>query len=127
MVTAEAIRSQEQLRSHLAAQGYKVTQATLSRDLKDLRIVKITDSSGSYRYRALDEPRPETPRSSVSGNLIVIRTERGLAAPLAYEIDALELVEIAGTVAGEDTVLAVVAEGRPAAAVEQKLWSILKT
>lgn len=126
VVKAEAIRSQEQLRSHLAERGCRVTQATLSRDLKDLGIVKITDSRGSYRYRSLHEPRQQTPRSSVSGNLIVIHTQRGLAAALAYEIDALELAEIAGTVAGEDTILAVVAQGHQAANVEQKLWSILE-
>ena len=58
--------------------------------------------------------------------MIVIRTQRGLAAALAYEIDALELAEIAGTVAGEDAIRAVVARGHQAADVEQKLWSILK-
>jgi len=127
LVTAEAIRSQEQLRSHLARKGCKVTQATLSRDLKDLKIVKVSDSTGSYRYQALEGTRPETPRSTASGNLIVIRTKQGVAAALAYEIDALDLDEISGTVAGEDTVLAVVAEGQQAVKVEHKLWNILKT
>ena len=126
-VKAEAIGSQEQLRRRLAERGYDVTQATLSRDLKDLRIVKAADPGGSgYRYRPLDEPRGRTPRSMVSGNLIVFHTEQGLAAALAYEIDAIGLPSLAGTVAGEDTILAVVAEGHRAADVEQAIWSILK-
>ena len=127
VVTAEAIRSQEQLRRRLAERGYDVTQATLSRDLKDLRIVKAADPGGSgYRYRPLDESRGRTPRSVVSGNLIVFHTEQGLAAALAYEIDAIRLRSLLGTVAGEDTILAVVAEGHRAADVEQQIWSILK-
>ena len=127
MVTAEAIRSQEQLRRRLAQLGYDVTQATLSRDLKDLRIVKAADPGGSgYRYRPLNESRRTTPRSLVSGNLIVFHTEQGLAAALAYEIDAIGLRSLLGTVAGEDTILAVVAEGHQAADVEKEIWSILK-
>ena len=127
VVTAEAIRSQEQLRRRLAERGYDATQATLSRDLKDLRIVKATDPGGSgYRYRPLEQVRERTPRSTVSGNLIVFHTEQGLAAALAYEIDAIGLHSLLGTVAGEDTILAVVAEGHQAADVEKEIWSILK-
>ena len=127
VVTAEAIRSQEQLRRRLAERGYDATQATLSRDLKDLRIVKATDAGGSgYRYRPLEQVRERTPRSTVSGNLIVFHTEQGLAAALAYEIDAIGLHSLLGTVAGEDTILAVVAEGHQAADVEKEIWSILK-
>ncbi len=127
VVTAEAIRSQEQLRRRLSEHGYDTTQATLSRDLKDLRIVKATDAGGSgYRYRPLDQTYGDTPRSTVSGNLIVFHTEQGLAAALAYEIDAIGLRSLLGTVAGEDTILAVVAEGHQAADVEKEIWSILK-
>ncbi len=127
VVTAEAIRSQEQLRRRLAERGYDVTQATLSRDLKDLRIVKAADPGGlGYRYRSLDQAREATPRSTVSGNLIVFHTGQGLAAALAYEIDAIGLPSLVGTVAGEDTILAVVAEGYRATDVEKEIWSNLR-
>ena len=127
LVSKQVIRSQHLLRRRLATLGIRATQATLSRDLKDLRIVKAADPGGSgYRYRPLDEPRGRTPRSVVSGNLIVFHTEQGLAAALAYEIDAIRLCSLLGTVAGEDTILAVVAKGHRAADVEQEIWSILK-
>lgn len=126
LVSAEPVCSQEQLRERLLGFGYDVTQATLSRDLKELRIVKAVDPAGAaYRYQALERPDLKTPRVGVSGNLIVIHTERGMAAALAYEIDALDLPDLLGTVAGEDTILAIVAEGFQARDVEQKLWNIL--
>ncbi len=111
LVRREPIGSQEQLRLLLAESGIVITQATLSRDLRELRVVKGVDAQGVFRYQ-VPETSPAGPlfRGQVSGNLLVLHTDPGMAAPLAYRIDGKSLPQILGTVAGEDTVLVVVAE-----------------
>ena len=111
LVRRERIGSQEQLRLLLADSEIVITQATLSRDLRELKVVKGVDGQGVLRYQ-VPESRPMGPpfRGRVSGNLLVLHTDPGMAAPLAYRIDALSVQQILGTVAGEDTVLVVVAE-----------------
>ncbi len=123
LIRRNQVVRQEQLRRLLRQAGLEATQATLSRDLRELKVVKAVDRSGILRYLQLLVPEPAGPfRCDVSGNLLVMRTEPGMAAPLAYRIDALELPEILGTVAGEDTVLAVVSEGEDAGKVRERLW-----
>ena len=93
--------------------GLKVTQATLSRDLKELGVVKTVTEDGAYKYTTSQPVSPgSTPvlRCQLSGNLLVLKTQAGLAAAVAYRIDAMGLPEILGTVAGEDTLLVVLAE-----------------
>ncbi len=111
LVASQGIGSQEELGEQLAEQGVEVTQATLSRDLRELRIVKTAAADGSPRYAVLDA-RLGSPVQTIegSGNLLVLKTESGLAAATAYKIDDLGLPEILGTVAGEDTLLVVLAE-----------------
>ena len=111
LVRRERIGSQEQLRLLLADSEIVITQATLSRDLRELKVVKGVDGQGVLRYQVPESPPMGPPfRGRLSGNLLVLHTDPGMAAPLAYRIDALSLQQILGTVAGEDTVLVVVAE-----------------
>lgn len=111
----------------LRSLGFDVTQATLSRDFRELRVVKAVDGAGILRYRrlAMLDDLPAV-RCEASGNLLVFRTEPGMAAPLAYRVDSLELPQILGTIAGEDTVLAVVAENWDAHQVKEQLWNSLE-
>ncbi len=123
------IRSQAELREHLAADGIDVTQATLSRDLDDLRAVKVPAEDGELVYAVPGEGGDSTPRPpdldaargsklirvgkeliisvDSSANLVVLRTPPGAAQYLASAIDHTVLGEIIGTVAGDDTVLLV--------------------
>lgn len=123
LLEREAIASQGDLQIVLQKRGFNVTQATLSRDLKQLGVVKQVTSDGLYKY-AVAEAVAEIPvrRCEVSGNLVVIKTEAGLAAAVAYKIDAMKLSGVLGTVAGEDTLMVVVAEGADAGTVRDKLW-----
>ena len=117
------ISSQENLRKRLVKLGFEVTQATLSRDLKDLNLVKLTSEEGEYKYAILNEWAGfQISSCEVSGNLLVLHTEPGLAPIVAYRIDALRLPGVLGTVAGEDTLLVVVAEGHDARKVRKDLW-----
>ncbi|MGH9341033.1 MAG: arginine repressor [Acidobacteriota bacterium] len=128
LIEQDSISNQERLRLKLHHLGFKVTQATLSRDLKELNVVKTATDRGTYKYTALDVWKGlPIRRCDSSGNLLVFRTDTGMAPALAYKIDDLDLPSVIGTVAGEDTLLVVVAEGYDARKVRKKLWQRLQT
>lgn len=126
IVTELRVGTQEELCEILKKRGFDVTQATVSRDIKELQLVKIADSQG-YRY---DLPENSSAKSSYermkrmfsdnvvsydcSDNIIVIKTLPGAAQSVASVIDSYESKHILGTVAGDDTILVVV---KPAGAV----------
>lgn len=129
ILTEHSIGSQEELSRQLAARGYIVTQATLSRDLKMLRTTKVPTDLGGYRYIVAEDSRssegrpgvhvtntiqsemhPAAQSLSISGNIVVIKTRNGYASGLAYDIDMLRSHHILGTIPGADTVFAVVNE-----------------
>jgi transcriptional regulator of arginine metabolism len=121
------ISSQEQLLTELLKKGFEVTQATLSRDLKQIKVAKISDGHDGYMYSIPGYQKTHTASatSSVwvedlrrgfvslafSGNICVITTLVGHANSAAAAIDNLEITGILGTVAGDDTIIIVMAEG----------------
>jgi transcriptional regulator of arginine metabolism len=133
LVDTEAITSQEQLRERLKARGIQATQATLSRDIRDLGLIKRA-ADGAYR-RAGIEARPavgsETEcrtavedylrRYDVVDHLIVLKTDTGQAQPLAVAIDRAALPEIVGTIAGDDTILVICRSAPDAAGLSKRL------
>ncbi len=137
----EAISTQEELQAGLKAMGYEVTQATLSRDLKQLRVAKATapGSSGGYRYvwPARNQELPYRRVDSVgavingaievkfSGNLAVVHTLPGHASHIAYDIDQRRMPELVGTIAGDDTILLVLAEDVSRESFRVRLQEIL--
>lgn len=116
------IPHQEALRELLAKQGFKVTQATLSRDIRDLRLLKIPGSDGTSHYSLPDEWDHVPPLDSILpalfvsaeavGNLVVVRTLNGSAQAVASGIDWEEYEGLAGTIAGDDTVLLILRDPR---------------
>ncbi len=128
LVDRTSISSQENLRKRLGTLGFEVTQATLSRDLKELHVVKTTSEDGEYKYAIMEDmPGFQITGCDVSGNLLVLHTEPGMAPAVAYRVDALRLAGILGTVAGEDTLLVVVAEGYDIGKVRKDLWQGVQT
>ena len=127
LLDKETISTQEKLRQCLNSRGFNVTQATLSRDLKELGVVKRSTESGLYKY-AVDDSSHDILVTSCepSGNLIVVKTETGLAAAVAYKIDAMGLRSVLGTVAGEDTLLVVLGRGAKAESVREDLLRRLR-
>lgn len=135
LIDAEVVTSQEVLVDLLAAEGVDVTQATVSRDLQRLGAIKIR-SGGEVRYAIPEDPRDdpevELARALVSrgrgmvasGNLLVVRTTVGAAQVVAAAIDALDHEAVAGSVAGDDTILVVAAEGRAGTDLQQLFESI---
>jgi transcriptional regulator of arginine metabolism len=124
VVTQEAVDSQERLVALLEAEGFAVTQATLSRDLKYLGIGKVPGSDGGYAYTPPEaESRPGTAATLVqdflrgfvslewSGSFALLKTLPGHAASVASALDNLRVEGILGTVAGDDTILVVPRDG----------------
>jgi transcriptional regulator of arginine metabolism len=134
IVDSEPIHSQEALRRKLKGRGFDVTQATLSRDIKELGLVKRASDSAYQRPGRAEDARGEAAEHSLRravveylrsvvrvGQLIVLRTDAGLAQPLAVAIDRAALPDIAGTIAGDDTILVIARGRRHAAAVTARL------
>ncbi|MBO8125896.1 MAG: arginine repressor [Firmicutes bacterium] len=126
LVENEVIETQEQLTKRLAEEGVEVTQATVSRDIKDLGLVKLFTPDGRYKYglpsaeqvtgdalqratRIFQEFVTSVERSF---NLVIVRSAPGTANTVAAALDALAWPEIAGTVAGDDSVLVISRDGR---------------
>ncbi len=115
-----AVSNQEDLVHLLIEKGFPITQATLSRDMRQLKVVKVPDGKGEYVYRLPDDipvalPENENkqyhPNIEFSGNLVVIKTRPGYAMGIASDIDTNGSKEIAGTIAGDDTILVIPREG----------------
>lgn len=121
IIHEHVVQTQEELLEHLRRQGIRATQATISRDLRELRLVKVPTGDGRYRYAVADEPdmseRLQRARRAVQeyvthveacGQLVVIRTLSGAANAVAAALDALAWPEVIASLAGDDSILLVV-------------------
>ncbi len=123
LVDRTNLSSQEHLLKMLGTLGFEVTQATLSRDLKELHVVKTTGGGGEYKYAIVYEITVfQIDSFDISGNLLVLHTDPGMAQAVAFRVDALKMAGILGTVAGDDTLLVVVGEGYDTHKVRKDLW-----
>ena len=129
IIASQNVETQEQLLALLQAEGFRGTQATISRDIKELRIVKELTSLGTYRYTAsanevggsFSAKMNTIFRECVIGfdyaqNIIVIRTLPGLASAAGSAIDSMNMNMVVGTLAGDDTVMVVMRDNNSAAA-----------
>ena len=137
LVDSEALSSQESLRKRLLEKGISATQATVSRDLKDLGLVKRAGDGAYVRPGALRHSTvlDEHLRRAVGtlvrtleriDPLLVVRTDRGQAQGLAEWIDRAHLAEVAGTIAGDDTILLVCRGSEAAQTLERRLTDMVK-
>lgn len=117
IISEEPITNQEQLIKRLEEKGFSVTQATLSRDIRQLKVAKVHDANGLYVYCLPERPRflrkkaDAHPNIEFSGNLAIIKTRPGYAMGIASDIDMHAPEEILGTIAGDDTILVIPREG----------------
>lgn len=132
------IDTQEELAARLNEAGFKVTQATISRDIRALKMTKVAGKDGKSHYAILED----SPSSlgdkytrvlhdaltsiDVGQNMVVIKTVPGMAMGVGAALDALKWTEILGSIAGDDTVMCVARTSEDALAVKEKLKSILK-
>ena len=127
IISSQQLGSQEELLNALQKEGFKLTQATLSRDLKQLKVAKAATMGGNYVYVLPNETmykRVSSPASvremmrmsgfvsaNFSGNIGVIKTRPGYASSIAWHIDNSDIPMILGTIAGDDTIFIVLKEG----------------
>lgn len=123
LIGSRNISSQEQLMNLLGKKGYVLTQATLSRDLKHLRVAKMPDMGKGYVYILPDKEQEVAETSNTGGKfggllsleyargMAILKTLPGHANSIAYTIDQLQAYEIAGTIAGDDTILLIPRDG----------------
>ena len=129
IISTKNVETQEQLLAELQREGFRCTQATISRDIKDMRIVKELTSMGTYRYTTSTNEISGTFTSRLTPifrecvlgydyaqNIIVIRTLPGLASAAGSAIDAMNMSAVVGTLAGDDTVMVVMRDNNAAAA-----------
>jgi transcriptional regulator of arginine metabolism len=137
LVQQRALSTQAEVAEALRDEGIEAVQATVSRDIAQLGLVKVRNGGGKLVYavpgaadlRRLDEltaalrrwAGPMTP----SGTLLVIQTPRGVAVPLADAIDAAALPEIAGTIAGDNTVMVAARDGHTGAAIQSEFHALI--
>ena len=141
ILSTQEIGSQEELLSELAKEGFKLTQATLSRDLKQLKVAKASSMNGKYVYVLPNETMykrvtktqtisqmlqaPGFVSINFSQNIGVIKTRPGYASAIAYNIDNSNIPDILGTIAGDDTIITVLREGARHDEVTESLAAII--
>lgn len=138
LITKENIHTQEELAEKLRLAGFDVTQATVSRDIKEMGLIKVPSSDNDYRYAIPGEAHPtnlierlkRTLRETVvsindSENLVLIRTIPGNAHALASLIDNSNWQEIIGTVAGDDTILLVIKPKEATSLIQARLVDLM--
>ena len=138
LVASEFISTQAEIAEHLAKRGIHVTQATISRDVNELRLARIPAGDGQHRYRASPLAEQEDVMGELADrfklfvrdidrgeNVIVIDTDEGHASGISYVIDKLEREEIVGTVAGQNTILVVARSSKQAASLLSEFEDLL--
>ena len=139
IISTTNVETQERLLQELEDAGFHSTQATISRDIKDLRIVKELTSLGTYRYTTSTKEVPATfssrlntifrecvTRYDYAQNIVVIHTLPGLAGAAASAIDAMSMSVVVGTLAGDDTVMVVMRDNNCAAQFCGEISSLTK-
>ena len=133
LIEREPLHSQEEMRRRLLQRGCEATQATISRDIKELGLVKRA-GDGAYQRQGLEVPSPELALNALERaaasylrridrvqQLVVVRTGAGQAQPLALAIDRAQLPEAVGTIAGDDTILVIAPDARRAKGLVKRL------
>mgnify|MGYP000414204031 CR=1 FL=1 len=141
LISSMELSSQEEVIKALQKEGYKLTQATLSRDLKQLKVAKAASMGGKYVYVLPNDSmykRVSTPGKAsemllrsgylsihFSGQMAIIKTRPGYASAIAYNLDNSDLPEILGTIAGDDTIFVVFKEGCSHEEVQKSISNVI--
>ncbi len=140
LISEFEIETQEELIFYLNKYGFEATQATISRDIRELKLTKIVGSTGNYRYAAhsAEASHNSTPKFngvlvdsitkvSYANNIIVLKTFPGLANAIGSGIDAIHSPDILGCVAGDDTVIIVLKNETAAKDISEKLKHMMRS
>lgn len=138
LIRKNDIETQEELSDYLEKEGYQVTQATVSRDIRELKLTKVAMSSGRQKYAALmgaDEDLSQKyvrvfkdgfASMDMAQNILVIRTVSGMAMAVAAALDAMQMHEIVGCIAGDDTIMCAIRSVDETVSVMDRLRKIVE-
>jgi len=138
IIEKHEIDTQEELADKLKKSGFNVTQATVSRDIKELRLIKVLTESGNYKYAALREHDTMLSDRLVkvfsesvlsldcAGNIVVLKTFSGAAGAACEAIDAFDIGDIVGTIAGDDTIFVLIRSAENSEQVLEKFKKLMK-
>ncbi|MBE6586247.1 MAG: arginine repressor [Ruminococcaceae bacterium] len=139
IITAHEVETQDELITYLRAEGFDVTQATISRDIRELKLTKVMTGRGNYRYimpelgqdvkglhlsHALSDA---ITRVAYAENIVVVHTYPGMAQAVALEVDRLNHGGILGSVAGDDTIFIVTSDKHCAHTVSEEIKELIRT
>ena len=132
------IETQEELQSYLEREGFVVTQATVSRDIRDMKLTKVSTNGGRQKYIALNETTEDLSEKYVrvlkdgyvsmdmAQNILVIKTVSGMAGAVCASIDAMNIHEIVGSIAGDDTIMCAIRTTEDTVQIMKKLRKIIE-
>ena len=138
LIQKNDIETQEELSAYLVKEGYKVTQATVSRDIREMKLTKVALSNGRQKYVALNDAREDMSEKYVrvfrdgfvstdmAQNILVIKTVSGMASAVCAAIDAMQIHEIVGSIAGDDTIMCAIRTVDDTVSIMKKLRKIVE-
>lgn len=138
LIRKNEIETQEELLAYLLKEGFAVTQATVSRDIRELKLTKIATVSGKQKYAVLNDTTSDLSEKYVrvlkdgyvsmdmAQNILVIKTVSGMANAVCAAIDAMNIHEIVGTIAGDDTIMCAIRTTEDTAFIMKKLRKIVE-
>ena len=137
LIEQKEIGTQEELVALLNESGFDVTQATVSRDIRELGLTKVPSASGNQKYIVMNDLRNDLSDKyirvlkdgfvsvDVAQNMLVIKTVSGMAMAVAAAVDAMDFKEIVGSIAGDDTIMAAVRTASEAKTLMEKIRSLV--
>ena len=138
LISTQDISSQDELVACLKAANFDITQATISRDIKELGLIKILTNDGKYKYALMDNGEQTVSNKNISifresvisvkpaNNLCVIKTVKGLACGICSMIDKLNLENVMGSVYGDDTVMVILPNNQGAQIASETLEQLIR-
>lgn len=132
------IETQEELLAYLLDAGFAVTQATVSRDIREMKLTKISTENGKQKYAALNDKVEDLSEKyvrvlrdgfvsmDIAQNILVIKTVSGMAGAVCASIDAMNLNEIVGSIAGDDTIMCAIRTTEDTVAIMKRLRKIVE-
>ena len=138
LIRVREIETQEELMALLQAEGFAVTQATVSRDIRELKLTKMASSAGKQKYGVVNPHtfsmmdkferifRDAYVSMDMAQNILVIKTVSGMAGAVGAAIDAMHLPEIVGTIAGDDTIMCAIRTVEDTLAIMKKLRKVVE-
>ena len=138
LIQQNNVETQEELSAYLEREGYQVTQATVSRDIRELKLTKIATDNGRQKYAVIADAdigmlekyarvlREGYVSMDIAQNILVIKTVSGMASAVCAAIDAMKMNEVVGSIAGDDTLICIIRTNDDAVMMMKKLRKLVE-